>query len=408
MGLYKPKKNGKPIKKWWMCFTVDGVEYRRSTGTNDHRLAEKILKKIETQIVEGKWFDLDTARLHNLDELMERYLNEHSKPNKAKSTYDKDRAMKETLRINFAKVMDPDITEEELEDFSLSLEKITPELILSYKNKRIEQGAAQNTILNELGMLRNSLNIATGIWHWIRHNPFSDLKLGLKANFIDRWLTDEEEQLLLEKAEGKVFGQLPDIILLDLHTGLSQEELLNLKLTQIDFARRTLTTTRKKTKKKDKPTRTIPLNSVACSILMRRAKLNSGSKYVFCNSVGNRIDAGRLKREFIKAVKESGIEHFRFHDLRHTFATRLVQKGVDLYKVAKLLGHSSITVTERYAHHCPESLRTGVEILEDLETAILEKPVSHHRQYEGDAKEYHTFITPAVKKDVGGIYYSLN
>ncbi len=281
-------------------------------------------------------------------------------------------------------------------------------MILSYKNKRLEQGAAQNTILNELGMLRNALNKAKHIWHWIRHNPFSDLQLGLKANFIDRWLTEEEEQLLLEKAAGRVYGQLPDIILLDLHTGLSQEELLNLKLTQIDFSRRTLTSTRKKTMKKDKPTRTIPLNSVACSILMRRAKLNSGSKYVFYNSAGNRIDAGRLKREFIKAVKESGIDHFRFHDLRHTFATRLVQKGVDLYKVAKLLGHSSVTVTERYAHHCPESLRTGVEILENIETAILEKPISHHRQYEGHAKEYHTFITPAAKKDEGGINYSLN
>jgi integrase len=267
---------------------------------------------------------------------------------------------------------------------------------------------AQNTILNELGMLRNSLNIALHVWHWIRHNPFSGLKLGLKANFIDRWLTDEEEQKLLEQAAGKVYGQLPDIILLDLHTGLSQEELLNLKLAQIDFLRRTLTTTRKKTRKKDKPTRTIPLNSIALNVLTRRAKLNSGSQYVFCNSVGNRIDSGRLKREFIRAVKESEIVHFRFHDLRHTFATRLVQKGVDLYKVSKLLGHSSVTVTERYAHHCPESLRSGVEILEERETAILEESMPPQKQTEGAVQAYHTFITPAVIKAGEGIYYSLN
>ncbi len=108
-----------------MCFTVDGVEYRRSTGTNDQRLADKILKKVETQIVEGKWFDLDTARLHSLDELMDRYINEHSKHNKAKSSYDKDRGMKKKLTINFAKVMYPDITVEEVEDFSLPLEKIS-------------------------------------------------------------------------------------------------------------------------------------------------------------------------------------------------------------------------------------------------------------------------------------------
>ncbi len=58
-----------------------------------------------------------------------------------------------------------------------------------------------------------------------------------------------------------------------------------------------------------------------------------------------------------------GRSNFRFHDLRHTFATRLVQKSEDIYKIAKLLGHRNIKSTQRYAHHCPESLRSGVEIL---------------------------------------------
>ena len=78
------------------------------------------------------------------------------------------------------------------------------------------------------------------------------------------------------------------------------------------------------------------------------------------------IDAAKLKRAFIAAVEAAKIEDFRFHDLRHTFATRLVQKGVDLYKVSKLLGHSDVSTTQRYAHHYPESLRDGVEILDSL------------------------------------------
>ena len=89
--------------------------------------------------------------------------------------------------------------------------------------------------------------------------------------------------------------------------------------------------------------------------------------------------------------------------IRHTFATRLIQKGVDLYKLSKLLGHSSVTVTERYAHHCPESLRSGVEILEERETAILEKSVPPQEQTEGAVQAYHTFITPAVIKAGEGI-----
>jgi integrase len=68
-----------------------------------------------------------------------------------------------------------------------------------------------------------------------------------------------------------------------------------------------------------------------------------------------------------------GSTDIRFHDLRHTFATRLVQAGVELYKVQRLLGHKSPMMTQRYAHHYPESLRDGVEVLDRI------KPVSHFR-----------------------------
>ncbi|HNG51824.1 MAG TPA: tyrosine-type recombinase/integrase, partial [Nitrospira sp.] len=59
-----------------------------------------------------------------------------------------------------------------------------------------------------------------------------------------------------------------------------------------------------------------------------------------------------------------------FHDLRHTFATRLAQAGVDLYKVQRLLGHKTAAMTQRYAHHSPESLREGVLILEPVHPQI--------------------------------------
>jgi site-specific recombinase XerD len=76
------------------------------------------------------------------------------------------------------------------------------------------------------------------------------------------------------------------------------------------------------------------------------------------------IKADKLKKAFRKAVKESASEHFRFHDLRHTFATRLVQAGIDLYQVTKLLGHKDISTTQRYAHYCSESLKDGVRTLD--------------------------------------------
>jgi integrase len=85
---------------------------------------------------------------------------------------------------------------------------------------------------------------------------------------------------------------------------------------------------------------------------------------VFTTSQGTPIHARNLVRAFTTARKKAGLEDVRFHDLRHTFATRLVQAGVDLYRVQRLLGHKTPTMTQRYAHHSPESLRDGVRVLE--------------------------------------------
>ncbi len=71
-----------------------------------------------------------------------------------------------------------------------------------------------------------------------------------------------------------------------------------------------------------------------------------------------------LRRAFNIALDKTGIQNFHFHDLRHTFATRLAQRGIDIYKISRLLGHQDIRMTQRYSHHCPDSLRDGVQILE--------------------------------------------
>ena len=77
-----------------------------------------------------------------------------------------------------------------------------------------------------------------------------------------------------------------------------------------------------------------------------------------------KIDGDNLRRAFKKALQKAGIEDFHFHDLRHTFATRLAQNGVDIYTISKLLGHKDIQMTQRYSHHSPESLRDGIQVLE--------------------------------------------
>ena len=116
--------------------------------------------------------------------------------------------------------------------------------------------------------------------------------------------------------------------------------------------------------------RSVPINALAKEALMGRkqyrAKHCPTSPWVFSVRNGNRI--GSVKKSFASACRKAAIADFRIHDLRHTCAAWLVSAGVPLTEVRDLLGHSSIRMTERYAHLAPENIRAAVTLLEDHES----------------------------------------
>jgi len=95
------------------------------------------------------------------------------------------------------------------------------------------------------------------------------------------------------------------------------------------------------------------------------------SEYVFPNTNHERKGNRLLLKAFYSALKKSGVKSFRFHDLRHTFATRLVQNGVDLYTVQKLGRWKNTSMVMRYAHHNPESLRSGIEVMDKIKSGVI-------------------------------------
>ena len=116
---------------------------------------------------------------------------------------------------------------------------------------------------------------------------------------------------------------------------------------------------------KNQMTDTLPLNKNTLEVLLKRQKIASDTvEYVFPNSVGKRKGNRELITAFQKAVNKAEIGKFRFHDLRHTFATRLVQQGVDLYTVQKLGRWKTLSMVTRYAHHNTESLRKGIQSID--------------------------------------------
>ena len=196
---------------------------------------------------------------------------------------------------------------------------------------------------------------------WINGNdkPFSKISYERENNERARWLTEDEEKRLLESSP----EWLCEIIVFALNTGLRQGELLSLEWNRVNLFRKTILIQKTKNSKP----KTVPLNQIAMDVILRKSEekvRRIKNDFVFVSSHGTKIDRHNLRRAFNSAVSKAEIEDFKFHDLRHCFCTKLAQRGVDIYKIAKLAGHKDIRMTQRYSHHCPESLRDGVEALE--------------------------------------------
>jgi integrase len=221
-------------------------------------------------------------------------------------------------------------------------------------------------------MFSKAFNLAIDEWEWLKSKPFPKIPYEKEDNERDRWLTVDEEKRLL----GNCPEWLREIISFALNTGLRQDELLSLEWNRVNLFRKTILIQ----KTKNGRPKTVPLNQIAMDVIERKSKekvRRLKNDFVFISSHGTKIDRHNLRRAFNNAVKSAELTNLKFHDLRHCFATRLAQAGIDLYKISKLLGHEDIRMTQRYSHHCPESLRDGVKVLEsDYNLTTMEKKIA--------------------------------
>ena len=353
MGVYKKGK------VYWMIKQHNGKKVERSLDTSIKRVAEERYSKVVAEIVGGSYFQ--KPKDFTISYLIDRYMEER-KMTKADNTLARDKSIREHIVAYFGKY---------------KLVDVTPEIVSEYRRKRYAEKKKVATVNRELTFLRNAYNVAIKHYKWCFVNPVSSVKFDQEKNERDRWLTMDEEKKLFNHLKGR----LVDITRLVLNTGLRQDEVLGLVRANVDLFRKTVTV-----KGKGDKIRTIPLNDVAFEILKPRMLTLARAKddFIFPSAAGTKILRRRLIRAFFKAVKDAGLEGFHFHDLRHTFATRLAQAGIDLYRIAKLLGHNDISTTQRYAHHCPESLRSGVDVLQN----------------------YYNSTTLAVEGDKGAVHVS--
>jgi integrase len=334
MGLYKRGK------VWWMSFTCQGRRYRKPTETDDKEEAQEILDDVKYKIRHSELFETDLGETKSFKEMMERYLKEHVSKKKSQRAY---RGYVHNLEAFF-------------DDYNLS--EVTPELIDRYKEQRLRSGVKPATVNRDLAILKNAFNRAIYKWNppWFKEeNPMKRVEMEKENNKRTRWLTYEEEAKLK-----KVSPQwLWEISLIAMETGLRQNELLSLTWPMVDLKLKTIVVL----ETKNGEPKVVPLSNTALEVLRNRPR-SLKTDLVFYTSGHTKYSGRNVDRALAITLAKAEIKNFKFHDFRHTCATRLVQAGEDLYKVQKYLGHLSGETTKRYAHHSVESLRGVAESLD--------------------------------------------
>ena len=265
---------------------------------------------------------------------------------------------------------------------SKPMDTTTPWWVEKWRTERRKAGIAATTINRQAAALKAVLSKAVD-WGYLDESPLARGKLKpLRTDDIGklRYLSPDEERRLreaLDKREVRIREQrasanewctkrgypirptlwnhafvdhLKPMVLLAINTGLRRAEVFSLNWANVNFSNRTVTVEGRIAK--SGKTRYVPLNAEALEVLMKWREQSMVEGLVFPGKSGKRLNSVQTAWENL--LKETAIIDFRWHDLRHHFASKLVMRGVDLNTVRELLGHRDIAMTLRYAHLAPE------------------------------------------------------
>ncbi len=314
--------------EWWIQY-FDSQHRRRREKVGSRSKAERLVEKRRTQAREGiKMPESFRAKPVTFGKLAERALA-YSKANKRSYSHDKLRM--KLLTDDFGNRLAEDITRA---DIRLWLESKSEEWTPATRNRYLALLKLTYRLAEEDGLIKS--------------NPTRTVKQS-KENGRVRYLSDAEEERLRAVIQKSVPERLAEFEV-GLMTGMRQGEQFTREWNDIDRDARTI----RLELTKNGECRFVQLNSRALAAIEMLHARSIGSGRVFSNLV---------PRWFTDAVLEAQIEDFKWHDLRHTFASRLVMAGVDIRTVQELMGHKSITMTMRYAHLSPKHRTEALEKL---------------------------------------------
>ena len=328
MSLYK--RNDSP--HWWVKISHSGTTIQRSTGTEDKRQAQQYHDKLKVSLWEQQRLGIKPRR--SWKEAVIRWLTETSE----KVTHGED--------IRKFRWLDPFLG-------TLMLDQVTLDVLDAIKAAKLKV-AGKPTVNRYLALVRAVLLRARDEWEWIDKTP--KVKLFKEGAGRERSITAEQVEALL--AELPVHQR--DVVIFALATGLRQSNVLGLEWSRVNLESGHAWVGAEQSKN-GKPI-AVPLNATAQEVLRRQ--LGKHRERVFTYA-GKPLGWANTKA-WRNALKRAGIENFRWHDLRHTWASWHRQAGTPTHELQRLGGWRSSVMVERYAHVAPDHLAQAATRIDSL------------------------------------------
>lgn len=339
---------------WITEFYHEGTRFKKALGVGISKtVAKERESKFRQEVREGK--HLLKARRITFEKFTEKYL-ENAKVDKRPKSAKRNEVSINMLMPYFKGQLISSIHQFQVEQ---------------YKKARREAGAEPATINRDVATLRNMMNKAID-WKYLQVNPLARIKMLEEVNERMWILSPEEEvRLLSECGKSEQWGgpgrrYLRDLVAFGLYSGMRLDEILSLLKVNVHLDQNYLLVVNSKSHR----SRAVPISETLREILERR--LEMPGDYVFVNTKEERIKA--LTKACVHAIDRAGLIRvesgkrirFRFHDLRHTFGSRLGMAGVDLKTIMEIMGHSTAKMSMRYQHPTPDHKLEAVRNLDKI------------------------------------------
>ncbi|MDE3179711.1 MAG: site-specific integrase [Acidobacteriota bacterium] len=338
----------------------EGGRNRSLRVHGSHELAKSILHKKLALRAENRHLDIRREINFRMATLVDRYWDEYGS---RKKSHDRERAIVQGIRDALGQFFVREVDGTAIDRW--------------YRSLTDEQGLAPGTAVRHFTVMHHMMKKASTIWSketGIDRNPADLVEISRPDDQRERYLGKEEMHRLKKCLDQKryrknsayrsgygseinrTFYRLRLIVLIALTTGMRMAEILGLRWSDLFYSEEVIAV---RAKLKRGKVRYVPL-SPELAREFRSYPATAGEDRIFPPKLRAKGERQRVERSFRTVLRMAGIENFRFHDLRHTFASWYMMNGGDLYELAKILGHANIRMTERYAKLAKSHLaRTG-------------------------------------------------